>query len=370
MSKITSALAGVLSAAALLGAGYWFLRKTDIIHVYPDPVYLEDSEAEKRSYYMDFNDNDKAVYTALLNGISQHKEEIDLPFDINGQTYERLYCILEKQECDKFYIDSSFYNAEKINRATIVYRDSEKDFDSMKNEVEKSEKQALEGITDDMDDYSKALLIHDYIVNNCDYVNTEDGVFGSTVYGCLVEKEANCEGYAKTFGMLADKCGLENILVTGVTDSGENHAWNQVKIDGEWYNVDVTWDDVEQRGIRWLYFLCDDAIFGKSHIQEKRFIKPFECTSKENNYYVREGLYVETSDEARDLLVKKYNEGAELIDMKFPDSYVYADFKWTYLDDGAIYRMLFDLDDSSTKKVTLSLTENVEEYCMTIEVVK
>ena len=39
--------------------------------------------------------------------------------------------------------------------------------------------------------------------------------------------------------------GLESQLITGITDKGENHAWNQVKVDGDWYNSDVTWADTD-----------------------------------------------------------------------------------------------------------------------------
>ena len=62
------------------------------------------------------------------------------------------------------------------------------------------------------------------------------------IYGVFVDKKAICGGYSKAFSYLCDKVGIETITVTGDAD-GEAHMWNMVKLDGEWYNVDCTWDD-------------------------------------------------------------------------------------------------------------------------------
>ena len=54
----------------------------------------------------------------------------------------------------------------------------------------------------------------------------------------------NCLGYSTTFQLLMDLCDVECITVVGAAfDSMEDHAWNMVRLDGEWYCVDVTWDD-------------------------------------------------------------------------------------------------------------------------------
>ena len=50
-------------------------------------------------------------------------------------------------------------------------------------------------------------------------------------------------GYATTFQLLMDMAGIECITVTGAAfGNRENHAWNMVKLNGEWYCVDPTWD--------------------------------------------------------------------------------------------------------------------------------
>ena len=74
-----------------------------------------------------------------------------------------------------------------------------------------------------------------------------------------------CEGYANTFQLLATKSGVTSVVVTGdVTysdGSSIGHAWNQVKINGTWKTVDVTWNDggdSRQEAIETRYLMIDN----------------------------------------------------------------------------------------------------------------
>ena len=53
-----------------------------------------------------------------------------------------------------------------------------------------------------------------------------------------------CLGYATTFQLLMDLAGVECITVVGASyGSTSDHAWNLVRLEGEWYAVDPTWND-------------------------------------------------------------------------------------------------------------------------------
>lgn len=132
-------------------------------------------------------------------------------------------------------------------------------------------------ITKNMSEFDKAKTIHDYIIMNVDYdyANYLNDTIPSQSYkalGALKYKYAVCAGYAKTFQLLCQLAGLECTYVTGDTPSG-SHAWNQVKIDGKWYNVDTTWDDPvslekkfdDHRYNRYSYFLISDELMYKDH---------------------------------------------------------------------------------------------------------
>ena len=73
-------------------------------------------------------------------------------------------------------------------------------------------------------------------------------------YDFFNSSKAVCEGYVDVFYMLGNKCGLD---VSYVSSQSKNHVWNAVKIDGEWYNIDMTINIRERTPYR--VFLMSDA---------------------------------------------------------------------------------------------------------------
>jgi len=96
----------------------------------------------------------------------------------------------------------------------------------------------------------KITFFHDWIVNNtvyAAYLAESNGVIqgyehGFNIDGVFLRGSAVCEGYSKAFKLLSDIAGIPNIIVYGVAKD-ENHSWNYVMLEGQWYLVDVTWND-------------------------------------------------------------------------------------------------------------------------------
>ena len=134
-------------------------------------------------------------------------------------------------------------------------------------------------VTPGMTEYQKVKAIHDYIVNNTqyDYDNYLNGTIPESSYGpegVLVYGKAVCQGYAYAFELLCELADIEAVVVTG-TANGGGHAWNQVKVDGVWYNIDTTWDDpVAYWGgvyvdiLSYDYFLISDEVMYQDHIAD------------------------------------------------------------------------------------------------------
>ena len=134
-------------------------------------------------------------------------------------------------------------------------------------------------VTAQMSEYEMVKAIHDYIVNNTQY--DYDRLLNGTVpevshspLGVLQYGVAVCQGYAYAFELLCDLSGIECDFVGGVAGGG-GHAWNQVKVDGKWYNIDVTWDDpiyyfngVLTPYLSYDYFLVSDAVLYQDHVTE------------------------------------------------------------------------------------------------------
>lgn len=105
-------------------------------------------------------------------------------------------------------------------------------------------------VTDGMTDYEKELAVHDWMTAwglydpeaNSHAPDASPDPDNDNPYGFLIHQVGICRGYASTFQLFMDMLGIECITVPGFS-GGDEHAWNMVRLDGEWYCVDVTWDD-------------------------------------------------------------------------------------------------------------------------------
>lgn len=110
-------------------------------------------------------------------------------------------------------------------------------------------KQVLEQcVTPEMSDYEKELALYVWLTGHAIYDQSHYEKTGAPrtayePYGPLVDGKGVCLGFAEAFRLLMDMVGVECITVTGAAfRNNENHAWNMVKLNGEWYCADATWD--------------------------------------------------------------------------------------------------------------------------------
>lgn len=129
--------------------------------------------------------------------------------------------------------------------------------------------------------------------------------YAHNAYGALVDGKAVCDGYTKAFQYLLQRVGIQSFMVTGI-GNGVKHAWNIVRIDGKYYNVDLTWDD-QKSDIIYTYFnITDEEIKSLSHILDKESegFAPV-CTSTDANYFaVYGGIFNEFSADDLGALIK------------------------------------------------------------------
>lgn len=144
----------------------------------------------------------------------------------------------KKTQGNKMYIDSVTFN--------VKYRasgDIDRQIDTYTTDWVNS------NILSSDSDYDKALKIHDFIVTKNQYNrgDNSDMSGGYSIYhpaSIIYGNGGVCNAYATLFDKLATKAGLEVRYATGTSKkTGEPHIWNMVKIDGNWYNIDTTWDD-------------------------------------------------------------------------------------------------------------------------------
>lgn len=155
-------------------------------------------------------------------------------------------------------------------------------------------------INSKMSDYECVKAIHDYLVKNVDYdyASIENGSItendhpSHTAEGALCGKLAVCDGYAKAFELMCAEAGIYAYMMYGEgvhpDGSKESHAWNVVKINGQWYQIDCTWDDPivnnevvsDGSNLTYTYFLLTDSEMYKDHMLDKTYSKNFKvCDS-------------------------------------------------------------------------------------------
>lgn len=87
-----------------------------------------------------------------------------------------------------------------------------------------------------------------FVLDPDDTVSSKSAV-EQTAEKVLRRRIAVCDGYAKLFKTLCDYAGVESEVILGYgkcylekdTKFRTNHAWNAVKVDSNWYLLDVTW---------------------------------------------------------------------------------------------------------------------------------
>ena len=144
--------------------------------------------------------------------------------------------------------------------------------------------------------YEDIKMVHDYLVDNINYDSSLSKQNIYSIYGALVNRECVCEGYARAFKYLLDELNIPCVMVigTGTNSQGEteNHAWNYVQLNGNWYAVDATWDDPVVIGggtaseeSRYKYFLVGREVIDQDHSPSGQFTENGKIFSYPNVNY-------------------------------------------------------------------------------------
>lgn len=197
-------------------------------------------------------------------------------------------------------------------------------------------------------DYDKEKSVHDIVTNIVKYKHgvssSSDGWQYFSAYGAIVDGEAVCEGYAKAIQIILTRIGIPCYTIRGEA-GGVGHMWNVVRIDGDWYHLDATWDDTDSDDASYEYFnLSDNAVSVTHTINEPagnsaddeensaryNFFIPV-CSSSEMNYYSKDGITIsrldgETDEKTIDFIVRKASSGEHSIPIIFDGVLSYNEY--------------------------------------------
>lgn len=143
----------------------------------------------------------------------------------------------------------------------------------------------------DGSEYAKALWLHDWLLDQLEYDNT---LKWSSAESALTRKLGTCQSYESAYAKLLTAAGIEN---SETRDTYDGHTWNAMKLDGQWYQTDCTWDDSSDNWYsfdqRHLYFGLTDELMAIAHPGHSKIYTTDDyktrSTSLADNYFVRAG---------------------------------------------------------------------------------
>ena len=218
------------------------------------------------------------------------------------------------------------------------------------NKAEEIRGRALEWLSDipsDASEYDKVKAVYEKIIFSTDYdLNASDN---QNIASVFLGNSSVCQGYAKATQYLLNHLGVMCTLVQGTVDTGEAHAWNLVRVDGDYYYVDTTWGDASYRmedgsgqeelpEINYDYLCVTTQELLRTHRIESVVAMP-ECTATQANYYVREGVYFTSYDaeQMQSIFDRAWESGRTEITLKCADEECYREICRVLIDEQEIF---------------------------------
>ena len=340
----------------------------------PQPIKLQDQKMGSK-FVLDSSKipaANKPYYDAMIKALEEHKNEVDilnlvksitpvvsgkdkdgkdiydLPENIKKIIEETFEKYVSRYRPDLFYIGNGYSSsigcsitmsggvvtkAEfavcKIIFTAMSGYGTTAQLKQKGDELKAKVKQIIDVVRNLKNDFEREVYIHDYLVKNVVYDKSKNY---SSAYDALVGGRALCEGYSRAFQLLMLEAGMETYLITGY--AGENHMWNIVKLNNNYYHVDVTHDDPvpdesitngQEERIRHTNLNRTDAVMKKTHSWTSVPVSGMSCISVELNFYRIRGLMAANAKEYQDILTREKNNGKKYIEVLFSGSMISKD---------------------------------------------
>ena len=252
------------------------------------PDYRSDASFVQMRYpYSRLTAREQQLYDALYAGISDYQDTIELPDTYTANEYEHVYLTVRMQEPELFYVERVYELSEQMHEANIIYSMQREDAEPLRRQLDAAADSILAQVPPGLSEWEQILQIHDAIGARCTYGT---GRHSDDAVGSLVDGVAQCEGYSQGFLYTLRRAGFEAMCVPGHSGNGTEHVWNIVKIEGAYYNMDLTWDDDNSYGTRTAHtcFAMPDNAF-TDHYPDRTALDPPACGSAQQTYYQRRG---------------------------------------------------------------------------------
>lgn len=227
------------------------------------------------------------VYDEIYGNIQSLTPQFSL---LNDTTTERINDIVHAVYYDNpelFWIDSSYrygYTSDqRITNLTIHFNETAENFAAGKEQFEAAADKIIEGAMAFSSDLEKEKYVHDALVTSVEY--RLNSPLNQSAYSALVEGKSVCAGYSRAFQYILMKLGIPCYYAVGYAE--QDHAWNIVELDGQYYNVDLSWNDPignPPDEIHYEYFNITDGQMAYDHERRDLSVNLPPCQGTDLSY--------------------------------------------------------------------------------------
>lgn len=329
--KITLILIAVIVAAlavsAVIVAEIIKLSKPEEI-VITEPLSGDGTGYYRHCYY-ELNDAEKELYAAIVQGIGTMPEKIPVKH-FEGGDFNKVFSAVSLDNPDLFSMGLTSILGEDRDGMyfkpdyTMTYEEYAVRLEQVRTKAYDIANAALQYTSL----YERELYVHDYIINNCVYSTQGDDV--NSIYGCLINGVASCEGYSRAYQYILSLLNIDNRLITGLgyaaDGSSEGHMWNYAVIGGKGYFTDITWDDpVSESGntVIHKYFNINTDTLLINHADLAQTV-PLTTETADSFFTVENNILTYTDDEqlakaVSDAVFNALSRGYKNVEFKFND---------------------------------------------------
>ena len=275
-------------------------------------------------------DRQKTVYLQLLGGVRLLEESFAV-FETDADDIDPAYRALMRDHPELFWLDGScsfvYSRVGSVATVTPGLSMSLEDVPDIRTRVEAAADEVLAGIPDDASEYDVVQAVYEYVIDDTEYV--PDAEQSQNIQSVLLNHASVCAGYARTFQYLLQRTGMFCAYVEGaISTTGEEHAWNLVRVGDVYAYVDATWGDptyqdgderVDRDEVIYDYLgLTTDEMLRDHHVFAEEAMLP-ACNSSDLDYYRRIGLVFDAYDEQQlaNAFWAQAGEGSSMAAFKF-----------------------------------------------------
>lgn len=296
--------------------------------------------------YNTLTDKQKQLYEALYEGVENHAASIEVRgIGASVEDLEAAFYAMDYENPQFFWLQSGYsysYHGTTVFSVTPKYGRTASQAAKILPKLEAAADEIAQGALEQENLFEAVKYIHDEIINMTNYTLT-GGEYIRDADGPLLNGKALCEGYSKAFSYVCQLIGVEANCIVG-TANGGSHMWNIVKLDGEWYHMDVTFDDPVGVGstCTYTYFGLTTAEMLKDHVIGKNPYSIPKCTATDYNYYSASGITVyEDASAAYSALIsqaaKNYANGVKSTEIVCTDACITKLYNTVKSKDSSIY---------------------------------